>query len=224
MNFPNQEIKSLFISNKETSSVIEKDIITNDTFTKCDAISKVKDEVIICKDNKDNKIFIKETYQDYIKFIKSRDKSKSITKDKWICDIIDDTSSEKPLYKDKDCIVIPTNVWDSKDISKLHILCIATDKSIRCIRSLKGKHIPLIEHMIKKTVSIINKLYKLEEKNLKINLHYLPSAFQFHIHFININFTDNFSSCDSSYDIHNVLFNLSIHSNYYQNIILRKCV
>jgi|SaaInlStandDraft_2_1057019.scaffolds.fasta_scaffold109566_2 m7GpppX diphosphatase len=222
MNVPNQEIKTLFISNKETSCLIE-----NETFTKCDAITTVKDEVIICKDNKDkkdNKIFIKETYQDYTRFINSRDKSKSITKDEWIYKIIDGTSEEKPLYKDKDIIVIPTNVWDCKDISKLHILCIATDKRIRCIRSLKSKHIPLIKYMIQKTVSIISELYKLEEKNLKINLHYLPSAFQFHIHFININFTDNYSSCDSSYDIHNVLFNLSIESNYYQKIILRKCV
>ena len=36
MNVPNQEIKTLFISNKETSCLIE-----NETFTKCDAITTV---------------------------------------------------------------------------------------------------------------------------------------------------------------------------------------
>jgi len=229
MNVPNQENKTQFIPNEVISCVIENEIFTNDTLTKYDATAEVKGKVIISKDKnkiqeKKCKIIINETFQDYKNFIKNRDKRKSITKDKWICDIIDGTSPEKSLYKDEYCIVIPTHVWDPKDISKLHILCIATDKRIRCIRSLTSHHIPLIEHMKEKTISIINELYNLKEENLKINLHYLPSAFQFHIHFVNVNFTDDSSSDECSYGIDNVLYNLSMRSNYYKNIILRKCV
>ena len=156
MNVPNQENKTQFIPNEVISCVIENEILTNETFTKCDATATIKGEVIISKDKnkiqeKKCKIIINETFQDYKRFIKNRDKCKSITKDKWICDIIDGTSPEKSLYKDEYCIVIPTHLWDPKDISKLHILCIATDKRIRCIRSLtKSHHIPLIEYMIRK--------------------------------------------------------------------------
>lgn len=223
MDIHNQEYKTQFIPNDVVSFVTNKEILTNDIFTKYQATAVIHGEIIIAKDTetkltkkKTNRL-IKDTYQDYLKFIETY----NTNKDKWIYNIIDGISEQQNiLYRDDKCIVIPTYVWDAVNLNKLHILCIPTDTTLRCIRSLTNKHIPLITHMKKQTIKIINQLYKLNEANLKIYFHYIPSTYHLHIHFVNTEYIDAGSSVEYSHSINNVLFNLEICPTYYQQIVL----
>ena len=165
------------------------------------------------------KKIIRETYEDYLKYIVKRD----IRKDKWIYNIIDGTSEQDSvLYRDNVCIVIPSYTWDGICMDKLHILCLPTDISLRSIRSLNQTHIPLLEHMKRVTLGVISAKYNIDEYYIKMFFHYEPSTYHLHIHFVNTANYDVRSSIEYSHELNSVLFNLSICPDYYQKIILNK--
>ena len=196
-------------------------LMENDTFTKYEAITEVKGEYIICNDisklKKYSKRIVKESYEEYIIFIKYRDSEK----DRWIYNIIDGVAEQdKIIYKDSSIVIIPTYTWDSINIDKLHILCLPTDKSLRTIRDLRVKHVSMLEYMKKTTLQQIKEIYGLKEENLKIFFHYDPSTYHLHIHFINTENTEAWSSVEYSHDLDTVIFNLTMDSDYYKKIKL----
>jgi len=212
-------------SKLSTIDSIKKDklVLKNDIYEKYRATAEIEGELIICNDTSlmrgFQKKIIRESYEDYLKYIVKRD----IRKDKWIYNIIDGTSEqESVLYRDNVCIVIPTYTWDGICLDKLHILCLPTDISLRCIRSLDNSHIPLLEHMKQVTLAIIASKYDIDECYIKMFFHYEPSTYHLHIHFVNTANYDVRSSIEYSHDFNNVLFNLSICPGYYQRVILNK--
>lgn len=218
-----------FIPSKVVSSFDsiqkEKMILKNDIYEKYTAIAEIYGELIICHDASNMKRFekkiVRETFDEYMNYISKR----STQKDTWIYNIIDGISEQDSvLYRDNLCVVIPTYTWDGIDIHKLHLLCLPTDTSLRCIRSLTADHISLLNHMKQVTCDIIINKYQLDESQLKIFFHYEPSTYHLHIHFVNISHPVSQSSVEYSHELNSVLFNLSICSNYYQQIVLNKRV
>ena len=152
-------------------------------------------------------------------------KNRNIEKDRWIYNIIDGISeTDKIICRDEKCVIIPSYTWDSKNINKLHILCLPIDTALRTIRELTKDHIPLLEHMKNATLEKIDLIYGLKEENVKMFFHYDPSTYHLHIHFINTLFTDTGSSVEYSHDLDIVIFNLSLDSDYYKKIKLNKRV
>jgi m7GpppX diphosphatase len=193
----------------------------NDVYEKYEATAEVSGELIICNDitkmKRTEKKIIRETYEEYLKSLQKRDPNK----DKWIYNIIDGSSEqEQILHRDETCIVIPTYMWDSTNIDKLHILCLPTDISLRSIRSLTAEHIPLLEHMKKVTLETIKNKYGVDECYLKMFFHYEPSTYHLHIHFVNTSNYDARTSVEYSHELNNVIFNLSIYSQYYKVALL----
>lgn len=197
-------------------------VLVNDSFTKYKAITMIYGEMIICNDiNKlkiKNKKIHKETYEEYLDFISNRD----IEKDRWIYNIIDGLyEQESIIYRDNTFIIIPTYEWNT-DINKLHILSIPIDKKYRTLRDLRKKDIPLLKYMKKNTLIKINELYKLTENDLKIFIHYTPSTYHLHIHYVNINYKECNSSIEYSHELDNVIFNLQLDDEYYKKILLNR--
>ena len=207
---------------------MEEKIFDNDIFEKYKCTLQLQGELIICNqaniiaDNINNKYkIIKETYEEYQKYISIMNPEK----DKWIYNIIDGLDEQESiLFKDNVCIIIPSYTWINKNIQHLHILCLPLDKTLRCLRSLEGKHIELLKYMKNKTIKIIKEIYDIDETQLKIFLHYEPSTYHLHIHFINTEHKMCDSSIEYCHDLDNIIYNLSIKSNYYQEIILNKRV
>jgi m7GpppX diphosphatase len=198
-------------------------ILKNDIYEKFEATALIKGELILCMDNnlvrRSEKKIIRETYEDYLRYISTRDPKK----DQWIYNIIEGISEQESiLYRDDQCIVIPTYMWDGNNIDKLHILCMPIDVTLRCIRSLNASHIRLLDHMKKKTVEVIKNKYNLDEQYLKMFFHYEPSTYHLHIHFVNIANHESNSSIEYSHELHSVIFNISICNNYYKQAILNK--
>jgi m7GpppX diphosphatase len=198
-------------------------VFKNDIYEKYSATAEVECELIICNDinlmPRFEKKIIRETYQDYLKYIKYRD----LKKDQWIYNIINGISEQELiLYRDELCIVIPTYVWDGINAEKMHVLCLPTDITLRSIRSLTSEHIPLLEHMKFVTLYIIKQRYNIDEHYVKMFFHYEPSTYHLHIHFVNIAHHDTRSSVEYSHELNNVIFNIYICPDYYQRVILNK--
>ena len=215
-----------FIPSKIYSlDTIKKDelVLKNDIYEKYKATAEVEGELIICNDinqmRLSEKKIIRETYNDYLKYIKYRDPRK----DQWIYNIINGTSEQESiLYRDELCIIIPTYMWDGNNVEKMHLLCLPTDTTLRSIRSLTYSHIPLLEHMKRTTLNIIKQKYKIDEDYIKMFFHYEPSTYHLHIHFINVAHHDARSSVEYSHELNNVIFNLLICSDYYNIAVLNK--
>jgi m7GpppX diphosphatase len=221
-----ENVNYKFIPSKLTSvDSIKKNrlILKNDIYEKYNAIAEVEGELIICNDinqmRRFEKKIIRESYEDYLKYISKRD----IEKDRWIYNIIDGTSEQDSvLHRDMLCVINPTYIWDGKNLDKLHILCLPTDLTLRSIRSLTSEHIPLLEHMKKVTLNVIKEKYGINECYIKMFFHYEPSTYHLHIHFVNVAHHDARSSVEYSHELNNVIFNLSICPDYYQRAILNK--
>ncbi len=214
------------LSSVEVKSMNE--CLNNDVHQKYEATIQMNGEMISSsleessdgKKSREKKL-IKESYEDYLQMIANRNPKK----DKWIYNIIDGTAEQESiLFKDDLCIVIPTYIWNGKNIDKLHILTMPTDISLRCIRSLDSSHISLLEHMKKKTLEIIQHKYGVEEYQLKMYFHYEPSTYHLHIHFVHINNHESRCSVECSHELQSVINNLSICSNYYKQfpLLVRK--
>jgi len=195
----------------------------NDIYEKYEATAEISGELIVCNDvskmKRTEKKLVRETYEEYLTTLKKRDPNK----DKWIYNIIDGTSEQELiLHRDESCVIIPTYMWDSVNIEKLHILCLSTDVTLRSIRSLTADHIPLLEHMKKVTLETIKAKYGVDECYLKIFFHYEPSTYHLHIHFINTAHYEARSSVEYSHELNNIIFNLSLYSQYYKVAILNR--
>lgn len=200
-------------------------VLKNDVYEKYYSNAKINGELIICNDPKllrshDKKI-IQETYDEYLESLERRNPKK----DMWIYNIINGVSEQESiLYRDDKCLIIPSYVWNGKNIDKLHLLCIPTDITLRSIRSLDSSHIGLLEYMKNITCNIITSKYNVDLCYIKIFFHYSPSAYHLHIHFVNTHNTETHSSVEYSHELNNVIFNLSIYSDYYKKIIMNKRV
>jgi m7GpppX diphosphatase len=162
----------------------------------------------------------KQTYEEYLNFIKKNNWYIS-KRDQWIYNIIDGIAEQdKIIYRDDLCIVIPTYIWDENNIEMLHILCLPLDISLRCIRTLESKDVFLLEHMKLKTLEIIKTKYNLNFDEIKMYFHYKPSTYHLHIHFVNILHYNSGSSIENSHDLDSVIFNLSFDTDYYKKISL----
>ena len=221
-----ENVNYKFIPSKVTSFdqiVKNNKTMENDIYEKYEATAEISGELIICNDvtkmKHTEKKLIRETYEEYLKTLEKRDPNK----DKWIYNVIYGSSEqEHVLYRDEMCIVIPTYMWDSVNIDKLHILCLPTDVTLRSIRSLTAEHIELLEHMKKVTLETIKNKYGLDECYLKMFFHYEPSTYHLHIHFVNTAHYDARSSVEYSHELNNVMFNLSLYSQYYKVAILNR--
>lgn len=223
-------IKKKIIPNKvinwSTDSIkIINTTLKNDLYEKHQVEVLVQGEMLVCNDLTKMKIYnkkvSKETYQEYLDKIATRD----LAKDQWVYNILDGVSEQSDIiYQDDLCICIPSYTWSGKaepnDLTKLHILCFPRDKSLRCIRSLDSTHVDLLTHMKAKSVEIIKSKYGLEQPDLKMFFHYDPSTYHLHIHFVNVEHTEINSSVEYSHDLDLVIFNLGLDSDYYKKIYL----
>lgn len=224
-NFKSSNITYTFIPKNVLDFKKTEHLMTNDIYQKCKAEINIIGDLILCNEKESDKKttfcerISKETYKEYLDKLNERDKKK----DKWIYNIIDGMAEiEKIIYRDNYIVIIPNYTWDEKDINYLHILAIPIDKSLRSIRDLNSTHIPMLEYYKKTTLQVIKEKYFIDEDKLKIFFHYTPSTYHLHIHFATIINKKCNSSIEYSHDFSNVIFNLSIKSDYYKLAILNK--
>ncbi len=199
-----------------------KQTLDNDVYQKYDAATKVKGEYIVCKDPKKMKKYskklVKESYEEYLRLLDNRDPAKDL----WVYNILDGVAEQdKILYQDEHFILLPTFTFDGKSVEKMHLLALPRDKSLRSIRDLRGEHRELLDRMKEESLDVIQSIYGLQEENLKIFLHYEPSTYHLHIHFVNLEHMFG-SSVEHSHDLDLVIYNLGLSSEYYKNALLNK--
>lgn len=213
----------------------EEKTFENDVYTKYTSqIEKIRGELIECSDlakiDGFCKKIVKETYQDYLDFICKRD----FKKEQWVYNILDGfAEQEQLLYKDNQIVILPNYTWkynvnntdDSNnqiDLSQMYLLTFPMDKSIHSLRDLNGNHLELLEHTQTKIIEVIKNTFNFDSDIIKSFVHYSPSTYHFHIHSVLISNTNVNSSVEYSHSLSNIITNIKIKGDYYQNVILDK--
>lgn len=201
-------------------------IFTNDVYEKKKAkITDLEGELIVCNDlNKLDgfcKKIIYETYDEYLTMISKR----NFSKEQWVYNILDGISEQdKILYRDNLIVIASNYTWDGKDPLKMYLLVFPTDKTLHTLRDLNSSHIELLQHIKTKTINMINEIYGYEQNVIKMYIHYTPSTFHLHVHFVLVSNIETNSSVEYSHDLDMVINNLKIKSDYYQSndILIKK--
>lgn len=200
------------------------EIFSNDVFKKYNStLNGIEGELIICSDLSKLDGFCKkiskESYQEYLDFISKRD----FKKEQWVYNILDGIAEQdKILFRDDQIVIAPNYTWDGKDLTKMYLLTFPLDKSLHSIRDLNHNHIELLKHSRTKTLQIIKSEYGFDSEHIKMYLHYAPTTYHLHIHFVLISNIDTNSSVEYSHELNSVIFNLEIKSDYYQVFEMNK--
>ena len=220
--------KYTFITKTDWTNKIEYihdgPIFTNDIYSKHKAkITNLEGELIVCKDiNKLDEFYkkiIPETYQEYLEIISQRD----FSKEQWVYNILDGIAEQnKIIYRDEYIVIIPNYTWDCMDITKMYLLVFPNDKTLHTLRDLTKTNIDLLVHIKTKTLEVIKSMWGFDSNIIKMYLHYTPSTYHLHIHFVLISNFDVNSSIEYSHDLDNVINTLKIKSDYYQIITMNK--
>ena len=239
MNFSHKNKNYQFIPNSEydlSHFTIQNKSFQNAEFCKYNASLTITGELIEEKINQENEknalnkvepkknqtqqfLIIQESYVDYLTFLQTY----PLEKDQWIYNIINGKcEQDQIIFQDDQFILLPNYTWVNKKINYLHLLSFPKDTSLRSLRSLEGKHVPFLKYLKKITYKKIKESYDLDETQMKAFIHYVPSTYHLHVHFVHIYHPNCDSSTEYSHFLDDVIYNLSMQSDYYQNHDLRK--
>ena len=239
MNFSTKDNNYQFIPNSEynlSHFTIQNKLFQNAEFSKYNASLTITGELIEEKINQENEEnlsnidesqkkqmqqfqIIQESYDDYLTFLKSY----PIEKDQWIYNIINGKyEQDQIIFQDEQFILLPNYTWVNKKLNYMHLLSFPKDTSLRSLRSLEGKHVYFLKYLKKISYKKIKECYDLDETQMKAFIHYAPSTYHFHVHFVHICHPTCESSTEYSHFLDDVIYNLSMQSDYYQNHDLRK--
>lgn len=181
----------------------------------------------IDKYRKTNYKVVTETYKFYrnkiIPYISSLEKSHN----QFIYNILY-KGTEKIYYtKEKEFVILKDYKYINSN--EMYFLGIVYDDSIKSLRDLTSKHLPLLRNLycakkeIEKIASELNNNKKYED-SFKVFIHYYPSFFHFHVHYSDANLDIDSTSINRAFDLNTIIQNISLIGDYYQKVDLDVCI
>ena len=76
---------------------------------------------------------------------------------------------------------------DMSFTKQMYCLGIARDKSIRSLRDLRARHLPLLKRMRHAGEQIARNRYGVSPSQLRVFVHYPPQFYHFHVHYTHVN-------------------------------------
>ena len=93
---------------------------------------------------------------------------------------------------------------------------------LKSIRDLTEKELPLLEEFYTQGKKIIAEKYGCKENEIKAFLHYPPSFYYLHVHYLSVNNqdTETNSSINRAIDLGEIIQNIKLIKNYYQLVTI----
>lgn len=97
----------------------------------------------------------------------------------------------------------------------LNWLAIIKEPGLRSMRDLRGKHVPMLKRVLKKSLDRILAETGIQGDEVMAYIHYPPSVFQLHVHFAYPYAQHNHRDIYRIHSVQNILSNLEIDEDYY---------
>lgn len=138
----------------------------------------------------------------------------------WVYNILDKKSEvERIVTEDPDpetgFVMVPDMKWDGQKVEALYLVAIVNDRTLKSLRELRGKHLPLLNNILNKGRSSIKEKYGVNSDKLRVYFHYQPSYYLLHIHFTHIRFDAPGTDVMRAHLLSDTIDNLSIDPEFY---------
>lgn len=71
-------------------------------------------------------------------------------------------------------------------MDKLYCIALVQQRGIRSLRDLRPEHLPMLRNVLDKGAAAITDKYGVPAEHLRVFVHYLPSYFHLHVHFMHM--------------------------------------
>lgn len=217
-NYFNENISSYIESINLEKPLLENDIYSkfNYNFLEKNTLSIVynPNQELINKLRNKKRILKKETYNDYLKKELNFESNTQ-----WIRNIFEGKSeTDKIIYQDSNFILLPDYKWDNCSKDNLYYLGIAkkfNNDYIKCLRDINIDHLEVLENMLSMT-NLIEEKHNLEKNSIIAYIHYPPSFYIFHVHYVYLENDIFKSGFPRNVLLSDIIQNIKIKSDYYQ--------
>ncbi len=105
---------------------------------------------------------------------------------------------------------------DKEKKEGFHFNALLHRKDIRSIRDVTADHIPLLEDIVQTGKRAIAKEVGIDEDVIRVYVHYPPSFYHFHVHFIHVKVEGSGVRAERAMLLSTILQNLRLKHDYYQ--------
>ncbi|CAL8465012.1 g4547 [Coccomyxa elongata] len=106
--------------------------------------------------------------------------------------------------------------WDQKHVEGLYCIAIVHRRDVRSLRDLRGEHLPLLRSMRRKGSQALVERYGVREDELRVYIHYQPSYYHLHVHFLHVNYDAGAGmAVGKAHLLNDIIDNIEIMPDYY---------
>lgn len=162
---------------------------------------------------------IQESGDDYTKITLPFIESQSFSI-QWVYNILEKKAEEdRIVHENPDpavgFILLPDFKWNQKQVEDLYLIAICHPRGIKSLRDLNGDHLPLLKNILQEGQAAILKRYSVQGNQLRIYLHYQPSYYHLHVHFVALGHEAPGITVERAHLLNDVIQNLELDSQYY---------
>lgn len=132
---------------------------------------------------------------------------------------------EEILFEDKEFIIVKDTKWNGDNLKEMYVLAIARSdigRRVRSVRDLRGSDVPMLRRILENGRKVIFEKYNMKESEYRVYVHYFPSFWHFHIHFVALGSPNNEGSTvlGRSILLEDIIQNLEMNPLYYESATL----
>lgn len=132
---------------------------------------------------------------------------------------------EEVLFEDKEFIIVKDTKWNGDNLKEMYVLAIARNdigRRVRSVRDLRGSDVPMLRRILENGKKVILERYGVKDSGYRVYVHYFPSFWHFHIHFVALGSPNNEGSTvlGRSILLEDIIQNLEMDPLYYEKVTL----
>ena len=117
-------------------------------------------------------------------------------------------------------VTVVIALWNVQ-VDSLYCLAIVHRRDVRSLRDLRPSHIPLLRNILVKGSAAIHDKFGVATDQLRVYLHYMPSYYHLHVHFVHASHDASFGmAAGKSHALQDVISSLEMLPEYYQRASL----
>jgi len=120
------------------------------------------------------------------------------------------------FLNDPDFILAPDLKWDGTRLENLYVTAIWCQRGIKSIRDLNSTHLPLLKTVYQRGMAAIFEKYNVPASQLRVFVHYQPSYYHFHVHFVHVMYEAIGTSIGKAHLLSDIIDNIEMVPDYYQ--------
>ena len=117
-------------------------------------------------------------------------------------------------------IIVPHQRWNERNLTLLHCIALCKTKEASTLRDLRQHHIPLLRNIHHTGVTHISQRYHVEESELISYVHYHPTDYRLHIHFIHKENPGRKTHPAKAHPLNVVISNIESDTTHYRDAVI----